>query len=57
MKKTYGLTVITALGLPLLAMGQTTTDEQQTTTQGQTKDTQTTAPAKGKKMHPGQGAE
>ena len=46
------LTVITALGLPLLALGQTTTDEQQTTTQGQTKDTQTTAPAKAKKMRP-----
>jgi len=54
MKKTYVLTVITALGLPLLALGQTTTDEQQTTTQGQTKDTQTTAPAKGKKMRPTQ---
>ena len=54
MKKTYVLTAITALGLPLMAFGQTTTDEQQTTTQGQTKQTQTTAPAKGKKMRPAQ---
>ena len=55
MKKTYVLTAITALGLPLMALGQTTTtDEQQTTTQGQTKETQTTAPTKGKKMHPAQ---
>ena len=34
-----------------MALGQTT-DEQQTTTQGQTKEMQTTAPAKGKKMRP-----
>jgi hypothetical protein len=55
MKKTYVLTAITALGLPLMALGQTTTtDEQQTTTQEQTKDTQTTAPTKGKKMRPAQ---
>ena len=55
MKKTCVLTAITALGLPLMALGQTaTTDEQQTTTQGQTKETQTTAPTKGKKMRPGQ---
>ena len=54
MKKIYVLTAITALGLPLMALGQTTTDEQQTTTQEQTKDTQTTAPAKGKKMRPAQ---
>src|SRR5918996_4302877 len=55
MKKSYVLTAITALGLPLMALGQTTTtDEQQTTTQGQTKETQTTAPAKGKKMRPAQ---
>jgi hypothetical protein len=54
MKKTYVLTAITALGLPLMALGQTNTDEQQTTTQGQTKETQTTAPAKGKKMRPAQ---
>jgi len=57
MKKMYVLTAITALGLPLMAFGQTTTDEQQTTTQGQTKDTQTTAPAKGKKMRPAQAQE
>src|SRR5919198_951825 len=54
MKNIYVLTAITALGLPLMALGQTTTDEQQTTTQGQTKQTQTTAPAKGKKMRPAQ---
>jgi cytoskeletal protein RodZ len=54
MKKIYVLTAVTALGLPLMALGQTTTDEQQTTTQEQTKDTQTTAPAKGKKMRPAQ---
>src|SRR5215510_1617577 len=53
MKKTYVLTAIAALGLPLMALGQTTTDEQQTT-HGQTKETQTTAPAKGKKMRPAQ---
>src|SRR5215475_8280253 len=51
------MTAITALGLPLMAFGQTTTDEQQTTTQGQTKDTQTTAPAKAKKMRPAQAQE
>jgi cytoskeletal protein RodZ len=54
MKRIYVLTAITALGLPLMAFGQTTTDEQQTTTQGQTNQTQTTAPAKGKKMRPAQ---
>src|SRR5215211_5569666 len=48
--KIYVLTAITALGLPLMALGQTTTEDQQT--QGQTKETQTTAPAKGKKMNP-----
>jgi hypothetical protein len=52
MKKTYVLTAIAALGLPLMALGQTTKDEQQTTTQGQTNETQTTAPAKAKKGHP-----
>ena len=52
--KIYVLTVIAALALPFMAMSQTTTDEQQTTTQGQTKETQTTAPAKGKKMRPAQ---
>jgi hypothetical protein len=35
-----------------MALGQT--EPQQTTTQGQTKETQTTAPAKGKKMRPAQ---
>jgi hypothetical protein len=48
------LTVITSLALPFLALGQTT-EPQQTTTQGQTKETQTTAPTKGKKkMRPEQ---
>jgi hypothetical protein len=46
--------IITALmALPLMALGQTA-EQQQTTTQGQTKETQTTAPAKGKKMRPEQ---
>lgn len=45
-------TVIAALALPFMALGQTTEEPQQT--QGQTKDTQTTAPAKGKKMRPAQ---
>jgi hypothetical protein len=52
--KIYVLTTIAALALPFMALGQTTTNEQQTTTQGQTKETQTTAPAKGKKMRPAQ---
>ena len=52
--KIYVLTAIAALALPFMTLGQTTTDEQQTTTQGQTKETQTTAPAKGKKMRPAQ---
>jgi hypothetical protein len=39
------------VALPLLALGQTTEPQQ---TQGQTKETQTTAPAKGKKMRPEQ---
>ena len=43
------ITAITALALPLMAVGQTTEPEQ-TQGQGQTKDTQATAPAKGKKM-------
>jgi cytoskeletal protein RodZ len=49
------ITVITALALPFLALGQTT-EPQETQTQGQapTKETQTTAPAKGKKMRPEQ---
>src|SRR5215472_15569245 len=44
------MTAITAVALPFMALGQT--EPQQT--QGQTKDTQTTAPAKGKKMRPAQ---
>ena len=52
--KIYALTAIAALALPFMATSQTTTDEQQTTTQEQTKETQTTAPAKGKKMRPAQ---
>ena len=52
--KIYVLTAIAALALPFMAISQTTTDEQQTTTQGQTKETQTTAPTKGKKMRPAQ---
>jgi hypothetical protein len=47
------LTMTAIIALPLLALGQTT-DTQQTQTQGQTKDTQTTAPVKGKKMRPEQ---
>jgi hypothetical protein len=43
------MTAITAVALPFMALGQT---EPQTDTQ--TKDTQTTAPAKGKKMKPAQ---
>ena len=46
------LTLTVILGLPLMALGQT--EPQQTTTQGQTKETQATAPAKGKKMRPAQ---
>jgi hypothetical protein len=42
------MTVITALALPFMALGQTT-DPQQTDTQ--TKETQPKAPAKGKKKH------
>jgi hypothetical protein len=52
--KIYVLTAIAALALPFMAISQTTTDEQQTTTQGQTKEPQTTAPAKAKKMRPAQ---
>jgi hypothetical protein len=52
--KIYVLTAIAALALPFMAISQTTTDEQQATTQGQTKETQTTAPAKAKKMRPAQ---
>src|SRR5215468_6743427 len=46
------MTAITAVALPFMAIGQTTEEPQQT--QGQTKDTETTAPAKGKKMRPAQ---
>src|SRR6266487_6002851 len=45
------LTLTVLLGLPLMALGQTAEPQQ---TQGQTKETQTTAPAKGKKMRPAQ---
>jgi hypothetical protein len=45
------MTVITALALPLMALGQTTEPQQ---TQGQTKETQATEPVKGKKVRPGQ---
>ena len=45
------LTMTVILGLPLLALGQTTEPQQ---SQEQTKETQATAPAKGKKMHPAQ---
>ena len=45
------LTITAIVALPLLALGQTTEPQQ---TQGQTKETQTTAPAKGKKMRPEQ---
>src|SRR5262245_38223648 len=51
------MTAITAVALPFMAVGQTTEEQQQKEpqqTQGQTKDTQTTAPAKGKKMRPAQ---
>ena len=43
------LTITAIVALPLLALGQTT-EPQQTQPQGQTKETQATAPAKGKKM-------
>src|SRR5881398_3765557 len=45
------LTITAVVALPLLALGQTTEPQQ---TQGQTKETQTTAPTKGKKMRPEQ---
>src|SRR5438046_9405469 len=45
------LTLTVLLGLPLMALGQT---EPQQPTQEQTKETQTTAAAKGKKMRPAQ---
>ena len=46
------MTAITAVALPFMALGQTKEEPQQT--QEQTKETQTTAPAKGKKMRPAQ---
>jgi cytoskeletal protein RodZ len=46
------MTAITAVALPFMASGQKTEEPQQT--QEQTKETQTTAPAKGKKMRPAQ---
>jgi hypothetical protein len=45
------MTAITAVALPFMALGQTTEEPQQS--QDQTK-TETTAPAKGKKMRPAQ---
>jgi hypothetical protein len=45
------LTLTVILGLPLMALGQQAEPQQ---TQGQTKEPQTTAPAKGKKMRPEQ---
>src|SRR5437667_3963147 len=45
------LTMTVVLGLPLMALGQTAEPQQ---TQGQTNDTQTTAPAKGKEVRPAQ---
>jgi hypothetical protein len=45
------ITLTVLLGLPLMALGQTAEPQQ---TQGQTKETETTAPAKAKKMRPAQ---
>jgi len=45
------LTLTVILGLPLMALGQNAEPRQ---TQGQANETQTTAPAKGKKMQPAQ---
>src|SRR6266436_9418959 len=45
------LTLTVILGLPLMALGQNAEPQQ---TQGQTNETQATAPAKGKKMQPAQ---
>jgi hypothetical protein len=53
MKKICVLTAMTALAFPLMALGQTN-DQQQNTTQGQTNQNEMTAPAKGKKMRNGQ---
>jgi hypothetical protein len=44
------MTAITAVALPFMAVSQTTEEPQQT--QGQTKENQTTAPAKSKNMRP-----
>jgi hypothetical protein len=51
MKKIYVLTAITAVALPLMALGQQAEPQQ---TQGQTNEPQTSAPAKGKKMRSAQ---
>jgi hypothetical protein len=45
------VTMTVILGLPLMALGQQAEPQQ---TQGQTNEPETTAPAKGKKMHPAQ---
>jgi hypothetical protein len=45
------LTITAIVALPLMALGQNAEPQQ---TQGQTNETQTTAPAKGKKMRPAQ---
>lgn len=45
------LTITAIIALPFMALGQTTEPQQ---TQEQTKETQATAPAKGKKMRPAQ---
>src|SRR5213594_912972 len=45
------LTLTVILGLPLMSLGQNAEPQQ---TQGQANETQTTAPAKGKKMQPAQ---
>jgi hypothetical protein len=47
------VTITAIIALPLLALGQTTY-QQQPDTQGQKEETQTTAPTKGKKMRPEQ---
>jgi hypothetical protein len=52
--KIYVLTAIAASALPFMALGQKTDEQQATTTQGQTKETQSTLPAKGKNMRPAQ---
>lgn len=46
------LTFTVILGLPLMALGQTEPQEKETTPPGQTKETQTTAPAKEGKKTP-----